>query len=142
MAANRRTKTEREAVLAKVAELDLNGYGQVAIARLLGVSQPQVSYDLKVVRKRYRETQLATVKAAVNRKIDQLADVRSEAWEAWDESRKKGKADVECMAIILKALKMECELLGLYPPKEVKKAPTVAASINWWESMPDGRPNC
>jgi hypothetical protein len=118
MAANKRTKTEREAALAKVAELDRDGFGQVAIARMLGVSQPQICYDLKQVRKRYRETQLATVKAAVNEKLDQLRQVRCEAWAAWDTSGEKGRPNPTLLTIVLKALHAESELLGLYPSQE------------------------
>jgi hypothetical protein len=69
MAANKRTKTQREAALARVAELDRDGFGQVAIARMLGVSQPQICYDLKQVRKRYRKTQVSNVEAAIHQKV-------------------------------------------------------------------------
>ena len=133
MAANKRTKTGREEALARVADLDRMGYGQVAMARMLGVSQPQVCYDLKAVRSRYRETQLAKVEEAVNEKLAQLRDVRCEAWEAWERSKEEGKLpDSGFLAIVLKALQAERDLLGLDAPKEVNAASTpLTPPINW-----------
>jgi hypothetical protein len=114
-----------------MTELDSMGYGQVAIARLLGVSQPQVCYDLKVVRERYRQTQLETVKASVNQKLEQLRLVRREAFEAWDRSQQKGRPDSAFMDVIMKALRDECDLLGLWPDMEVKGTVGGNGGISW-----------
>lgn len=52
-----RTKTQREADLIRIAQLDRQGYNQTEIAEFIGVSQVQVSYDLQKLRRRYQADQ-------------------------------------------------------------------------------------
>lgn len=88
MAANKRlSKTAREAVLAEVAKLDGRGYTQREIAERLKVSQPQISYDLKVLRERYGTNQQMSVTAKREQQRQRLLDVLHEAWESWERSK-------------------------------------------------------
>jgi predicted transcriptional regulator len=95
MATPKHTKTEREAVLAQVAELDRKGWTQAQIAERLQVSQPQVSYDLKVIRKRYQQQQMGERAGLVNEKLAQLGDLQAELWEAWERSKEDATRTVE-----------------------------------------------
>jgi predicted transcriptional regulator len=60
---------------------------QAEIAEALGVSQPMISYDLKIVRRRYIESQIANRAEQVALKLEQYHEVRSEAWAAWERSK-------------------------------------------------------
>jgi hypothetical protein len=70
----------------QVAELYLGGKYQVEIARLVGVSQQQVSLDLKAVQRAWLASSIRNfdeVKAEQLAKIDRI---EREAWSAWERS--------------------------------------------------------
>jgi hypothetical protein len=84
MAANKRTKLERERDLQKISQEYLRGKTQQEMAQLFGVSQAQVSYDLKVLKRRWFKASLlnmAEAKARELAKIDALERKYAEAWE-------------------------------------------------------------
>lgn len=87
-----RTKTMKEEVLAVIARLDRRGYTQFEIAQelrrmgLVDLSQPMVSKHLKQIREDYAEAKVAERHALVIEKLDQLREVRAEAWRAYDRS--------------------------------------------------------
>jgi hypothetical protein len=116
MARNRFTKTEREAHLARVAELDRKGYPGAEIARLCNVTPQQISYDLRKIRGRYSEAAGLAHRAAVAEKIEQLRDLRYQAWQMWQKSQ-TDKPENDYLKIILDTLREESRLRGLYPPK-------------------------
>lgn len=102
MAASKvKSETEREQVLAFVAKLDRRGYTQFDIKyelqRELGidVSQPMISIYLKQIRLRYREQQIIERRVKVNEKVEQLRDIRREAWDAWRRSSEDATKMVE-----------------------------------------------
>ena len=83
-------RNKKEHVLARrarVAELYLRGIGQVEIAKREGVTQPQISQDLKLICQAWqRESIMAMgeIKAKELAKIDLL---EREAWDAWERSK-------------------------------------------------------
>jgi hypothetical protein len=83
MAVTKRTKTEREAALAEIAQLDRQGWTTREIAAHLHVSQSQVMYDLKALRRRYAKAADTTYAEKVEYKRQQLRDVLREAFRAW-----------------------------------------------------------
>lgn len=85
-----RRKGAREDDLARVAKLDRRGYSQAEIAKVIGVSQPQISEDLKTIRQHYRQMANATYAEKVEEKRAQLREVRAQAWVAWEKSKKDG----------------------------------------------------
>jgi predicted transcriptional regulator len=95
VAAPKRSKTEREEALAETARLDRRGYSQRQIARVLGVDHSQVCYDLKVIRRRYQDTQLGERAALVAEKVEQYRELRAEAWAAWERSKEDATKRVE-----------------------------------------------
>jgi hypothetical protein len=85
MAANKRTKWERERDLERISREYLRGKTQQEMAQLFGVSQAQISYDLKVLHKRWLDASLlnmAQAKARELAKIDALERTYAEAWES------------------------------------------------------------
>jgi hypothetical protein len=84
MAANKRTKLERERDLERISQAYLRGKTQQEMAQLFGVSQAQISYDLKVLQKRWLKSSLENITAAKAKelaKIDALERTYREAWE-------------------------------------------------------------
>jgi hypothetical protein len=84
MAANKRNKWQRERDLELISRECLRGKTQEELARLCGVSQAQIHYDLKVLHKRWLESSqinMAEAKAKELAKIDALEKTYAEAWE-------------------------------------------------------------
>lgn len=96
-----RTETEREAVMALVAKLDRRGWSQFQIrdevekAFGLRFSQPSISNMLKELRERYRQHQIHERREAVHLKIEQYAEIRREAWLAYEKSMEDEHGEVE-----------------------------------------------
>lgn len=80
------TPTEHEAVLEKVAELDRHGYSQWEIAIEIKVSQPMVCQYLAKIRERCKARTQDIVMGRIQDRLDELADIRREAWKAWTKS--------------------------------------------------------
>jgi hypothetical protein len=96
MATNKtRSKTQREERLTEVAALHRRGMKQTEIAKAVGVSQPQIAYDLRIVQARYQATQLDDHGALVAEKLAQYRDIRCEAWAAYDRSKEDADMVVE-----------------------------------------------
>jgi hypothetical protein len=79
----------------EVAALYLSGKYQSEIARLVGVSQQQVSHDLKTVQREWLASSLRdfdTIKAEQLAKIDRI---ESEAWQAWERSLQPREVSVQ-----------------------------------------------
>jgi predicted transcriptional regulator len=148
-----RTKTKRERDMELMARMDRRGYSQYQIARHLGISQPQVCYDLKEIRKRYTEAISEEYRAKVEEKRQQLREVRVEAWRAWEKSKADARKvteevgfgprgevekttkttehrlpDPAYLKTIIDTLKQESELDGLNAPKKIQANVSV---INW-----------
>lgn len=89
-----KTKTDREAHLERVAQLDRRGWSQWQIANELGVSQALVCQDLGKIRARYKESMLRAHEELVAEKIVQYQDIRREAWAAYDKSQRDSDKEV------------------------------------------------
>lgn len=87
------SKTQKEQVFAIVAKYDRRGYTQLQIVEKLKeeaqleVTQPTVSDYLKQLRTQYASSKLANREELINEKIEQLKEVRREAWEAYERSK-------------------------------------------------------
>ena len=82
-----RRDARREKRRAMVAELYVKGWTQAAIAERLGVTQPAISKYLKLIRERWRESQVRDFDEAVARELEKMDRVEREAWEAWERSK-------------------------------------------------------
>lgn len=79
----------------QIAALDLREKTQEEIARITGLTQPAVNTRLKKIKKRYIASATEHFQQMVGRKMAQYRDVRREAWEAYDLSKKDGQRIVE-----------------------------------------------
>lgn len=88
MAAPKRSSIQRENDLPKIAKQYLQGIPQARIAKELGISQPQICADLKVIRSRWRESSIRDFDVAKSEELAKIDLVETQAWEAWEESKK------------------------------------------------------
>lgn len=87
MARPKRTTAQREQDLAELLRLLRRGWTQRQAAERLGVAPSQIAYDWKVLLKRLQVEQMGDTEALRNQKVEQLLEVRREAWEAWERSK-------------------------------------------------------
>lgn len=154
MAARKRKKLQRESDLAIIAELYLQGWQQSDIAARIGITQPQVSYDLKVIQKRWREDTAINMDEARNRELTRIDMLEREYWDAWARSKEektktrqeaKGKdesgrpivtrltgekeqmiGNPQYLAGVQWCISERCKLLGIYAPEQRKHSGSIA----------------
>lgn len=92
---------ELEQQLAAVARLHARGHTQAEIAEMLPtrVSQKTVCEYVAKVRARYRELSIAAYGEAVQAKLAEYREVRSQAWLEWERSRKDAESTEEEQAL-------------------------------------------
>lgn len=78
---------QREKDLVELARRYLQGETQTAIAEVLGVSQQQISDDLKLIRKRWRDSALRDFDEAIAQELAKIDLVESEYWQQWEKSK-------------------------------------------------------
>ncbi|MGL6095357.1 MAG: hypothetical protein ACRC7O_06105 [Fimbriiglobus sp.] len=105
----KRTHLSRAEAMDEVARYDRRGYTVAQIAELVKVSRKQVEKDLKDIRAGLFRRAVEERGLLVQEKLDQLREVRSEAWLAWERSKSDRVREVE-------------ELAAAYKTKEQKAA--------------------
>lgn len=83
----RRSAAQRARDLEHTADLYLKGWTQSQIANFLEVSQPQVSYDVRQLKKQWNEERRAQYDFYVNIELHRLRLLERETWDAWDRSK-------------------------------------------------------
>jgi hypothetical protein len=81
-------KVERARRRQQVAELYVQGWTQYAIASHLQICQTTVCFDLKALRKEWRESSIRDFDTLREVELKKLEHVEREAWAAWDRSQK------------------------------------------------------
>lgn len=160
---NHRTSQQRELHRAEVAKLTRKGYSLQMIAEELKVSYATVKQDWKAILTEYRENRDEDTEALVQAKLQEYAEVKREAWKAWERSKlgtveeeereslsnkggsrrtlsrikKSSAGDSTFLIVIADCLKAERELLSLNPTKKVE----VKGNMTWdvlSQAIPDG----
>lgn len=141
---HKRTPDERERDLVIIAERILHGVAQAAIAKELGISQSQISYDLAEIRERWQAQANEAHGALVAQQLAEVREVKKSAWAAWENSRKpkrkseaaikgaSGNATTEkrtseeqrdgnptFLDLVVKAMEKEARLMGLDKPTAI-----------------------
>jgi predicted transcriptional regulator len=83
---NKFNTLQRQVHRARVAELYNQGKYQHEIAAELGVSQQQVSYDLKVLNRFWEKTAVLDIAKAKLRELAKIDHLERTYWEAWERS--------------------------------------------------------
>lgn len=140
LAAPKRTKFERERDLLEISRLYLQGITQAEIGQRLGVSQPQISYDLRVLRNRWLQSSIVNIDEAKARELARVDHLEREYWDAWEKSKnpvktrgskkvdgeqvestiqgETGTGDPRYLTGVQWCINKRCEVLGLDAPSK------------------------
>lgn len=88
MAANKRTRDQREQARARCADLYAKGWTQAAIAKEMGVAQSQVNYDLKILQNRWRESAMRSWDELRSEQLAKIDLAEREYWQGYERSLK------------------------------------------------------
>jgi hypothetical protein len=87
MATRTRTKLQREKDLERISAMRLEEKTLDQIAEEIGISRAQVSYDLKELKKRWREDALANTEELQAVALAKCRHLEKTFWESWDQSK-------------------------------------------------------
>jgi hypothetical protein len=82
----KRTFPQRDAQLVKIGEMHMQGASQLEIADKFGLSQPQVSRDLKEIYRRMAPTSASEKAKLRARWLAESALMKKKLWAAWNRS--------------------------------------------------------
>ena len=88
MASNKRTPSQIELDRLQVAEWYCQGKSQVWIAAQLGLSQQQISYDMRAVRNQWAERTYETINAHIAEELAKIDHLEQTYWLGYFESQK------------------------------------------------------
>jgi hypothetical protein len=143
----------------QVSALYMRHHSQAEIAQAVGVTQAQVSYDLKALHAAWLKDGLQNYDARKAIELQRIDALERVAWEAWERSlqprevtlteateggegaprrkasmRKEGQAgDPRFLEQVHKCIVRRCALLGLDAPQKI--APTSPDGETPWEGM-------
>jgi hypothetical protein len=93
------TQTQNDTNIAsrrqKVAAAYLRGEYQVDIAARFGISQQQISLDLKAIRAAWLQSAIRDFDAARAEELAKIDQVEAEYWQAWERSKKDKEIAVQ-----------------------------------------------
>lgn len=133
-----RVDTTVEARRVEVAQRYLRGEMQSEIARAFGVSQQQISQDLKAIRSVWLASAIRDFDAAKAQELAKIDEVERAAWSGWTRSqedkevsfseigikgsrtgeRREGQSgNPAFLSTILTCIERRCAILGLDAPK-------------------------
>ena len=155
--APKRTKFEREKDLLAISSLYLQGITQAEIGQGIGVSQQQISYDLKVLRKRWLQSSIVNIDEAKARELARVDHLEREYWEAWEKSKnphkttaskkvngeqvektiqgETGTGDPRYLSGVQWCINKRCEVLGLDAPSRTDVTSGGKAIIINWDTI-------
>lgn len=86
MAETKRTPAERERDLEVIARKYCRGETQQQIASYLELHQSQISYDLKEIIQRWRDSSVSAINERLVVEIERINHLERTYWEAWERS--------------------------------------------------------
>jgi acyl-CoA-binding protein len=126
----------------EVARLYMKGWFQADIAEKFGLTQQQISHDLKCIYRLWRQSTIKDFDKVKERELIKIDNLEAEYWKAWDESklesekqRKKyvdkeqrelnverstSTGDPRYLVGVQWCITKRSELLGLNAPQEVR----------------------
>lgn len=85
--ANKRSPIQRERDELTIAELNLKGWTQRAIADHLEISVSMVNATLKKIKQQWAKQKLEDTDLAIKQELKRLSMLESEYWKAWERSQ-------------------------------------------------------
>ena len=116
MSAPKRKPAERDRDLVAMARLYCQGMRQIDIAEMLGISQSQVSYDLKRIQKRWQTECIEAISQGKARELARIDELERTYWGAWFNSTKARKDNPAFLQGVMTCIDKRCKLLGLDAP--------------------------
>lgn len=92
MGVNTAKRTEIGLRRHQIAELFIQGWTQTAIAQKLGIGQPSVCKDLKIIQDEWRVARVRNFDAARELELQKIDRLEREAWLAWERSQKPSQS--------------------------------------------------
>jgi hypothetical protein len=140
-----RSRAEIAADRERMARLSLEGWTQTEIALEMGLSQPQVCYDLKAVRRKWIKDAVRDMDVIKRRELARIDKLERTYWRAWRESRRdlesrttssatgtRGQrsgarltgrtrdGDPRYLRGIARCIARRCRILGLHAPRRLE----------------------
>ena len=91
----KRTKAQRDAHLEKIASMHFRGLRQKEIAEKFGLTQAQISHDLKEIYKRMPLVDRPKSDRYRKRNLGELAEIKRECWDAWARSKQNKEVQIQ-----------------------------------------------
>lgn len=89
MSAKKRIKTQIIKDRLKIAELYIQGRYQSEIADSLGLSQQQISYDLRAIQRQWQKLTQIKIDEHKTKELAKIDHLERIYWQEWEESRKE-----------------------------------------------------
>jgi len=110
MAAPKRTAFQREHDYERITGYYLRGWYQSDIAKELGLSQQQISIDIRTIQTRWRKDTAINLDEAKQKELSRLDELEREFWQAWESSKdERTKARQEKTGDLVTKASMEKE---------------------------------
>lgn len=114
VAVGKRTKAQRERDYATIAELYCKGWPLYRIAEAIGLSSSQLSYDLAVIRDRWKAWALRDYHIWIHEQLAKLDNLEQHYWEAWSAVTPVDRTAPQYLTGVMGVIDRRCKLLGLY----------------------------
>jgi predicted transcriptional regulator len=128
----------------EAASLYCRGKPQWEIARHLGVTQAQISYDLRAVRKAWLESSVRDFDELKAQELAKLDHLEATAWENFERSCRvtikmpngrlrydKKAGDVRWLLAVFSVVEARLKCLGVLKPASVKVSQQQTVAFNW-----------
>jgi hypothetical protein len=155
--APKRTPAQRILDRQEIAKLLRRGWTQQEIGDKLGIHRTMVQHDWKIVVRELVTAQTRDAEHLVAIKLAEIREVKKEAYEAWERSKKDGQKDVVTineagvkktskskwgrlpeeayLGIIVSCLEKEIQLTGLNPAKSFVFKGQVTSEVFSWDGL-------
>ncbi len=130
----KRNKEQQARDRAEIARLYLSGTLQVNIAAEIGVSQQQISYDLKIIRQQWLDSALRDFDEARSRELAKIDNLEITYWQAWQRVEGQTRVgpqlgDLRFLQGVQWCIDRRCKLLGLDAPDRMEFGGSVEMPI-------------
>lgn len=125
----------------EIAQLYIRGRYQSEIAEMMGLSQQQISHDLKMIQREWQRSTTIALDEHKNRELARIDHLEQTAWAEWEASRRETKTktvkaknanstektlrtqeqcgDPRYLQTIQWCIEQRCKILGIYQQAEL-----------------------